>query len=62
MSLRFQLALVLSLMLMSALGGFGFAAHWMVSSRTYSQVESGLAGDAYIVAEKLLASADPNQP
>ena len=61
MSLRFQLALVLSLMLMATLGGFGFAAHWMVSHNTYTQVENNLAGDAHVVAERLLASADSGQ-
>ena len=61
MSLRFQLALVLSLMLMATLGGFGFAAHWLVSEKTYTQVKNSLAGDARVVAERLLASADLGQ-
>ena len=59
MSLRFQLALVLSLMLMATLGGFGFAAHWTLSQRSYSQMKSSLAGDANAVAERLLASDVP---
>ena len=58
MSIRFQLALVLSLMLMATLGGFGFAAHWTLSQRSYSQMKSSLAGDANAIAKRLLASAD----
>ena len=58
MSLRFQLALVLSLMLMATLGGFGFAAHWMLSQNSYRQMTNSLAGDANAVAERLLASAE----
>jgi signal transduction histidine kinase len=58
MSLRLQLALVLSFMLMATLCGLGIAAHWLVSQNSYTEVRNNLAGDASIVAERLLASND----
>ena len=58
MSLRLRLALAFSLMLLSALGGFGFAAHGWVARNTFNTVKQNLAVDADAIAEQLTISTN----